>query len=94
MRQEDTPKTMFTIHEGHYDFLAMLFCLTNAPSMFQILMNSIFKPFLINFVLVFFDEVLIYNKSWEEHVQNVDKVLKLMEEQQLYEMLSKCALRV
>jgi hypothetical protein len=45
-------------------------------------------------VLVFFDDILIYNKSWEEHVQHVDRVLQLMEDQQLYENPSKCAFRV
>jgi hypothetical protein len=43
-------------------------------------MNSIFKPFLRKFVSVFFDDILIYKKSWEEHVQHVDMVLKLLKE--------------
>ena len=62
----------------------MPFELTNAPLTFQGLMNSIFKPFPRLFVLIFFDDILIYNKSWEEHVQPVDKVLTLLEEKQLY----------
>jgi hypothetical protein len=45
-------------------------------------------------VLVFFDDILIYNKSWEEHVQHVDRVLQLLEEQQLYAKPSKCAFGV
>jgi len=45
-------------------------------------------------MLVFFDDILIYNKSWEEHVQHVDKVLQLLEEQQLYAKPSKCAFGV
>ena len=68
----------------------MPFGLTNAPSTFQGLMNSILKPFLGKFVLLFFDDILIYIKSWKDHVQHVDRVLKLLEEKQLYAKASKC----
>ena len=60
-----------------------------APPIFQGLMNSIFKPFLRKFVLVFFDDIPIYNKYWKDHVQHVDRVLKLLEEKQLYAKTSK-----
>jgi len=72
----------------------MPFGLNNSPSTFQISMNSIFKTLLKKVLLLFFDDILIYNKSWEEHLQHVDMVLKLLEEKQLDAKPSKCSFGV
>jgi hypothetical protein len=76
MHQEDIAKTAFQTHHGHFEFLVMAFGLTNAPSTFQTLMNDVLRAFLHRFVLVFFDNILIYNNTWAEHLQHVRLVLQ------------------
>ena len=89
MMEEDIPKTAFRCHYGHFEFLSMPFGLTDSPATFQFCMNNIFHKQLRKFVLVFFDDILIYSKTWKEHLHHLEVVLKILHDQYLLAKLSK-----
>ena len=83
-------KTAICTHDGHYEFLVMPFGLTNAPTTFQSLMNDIFHTTLRRYVLVFFDDILIYSKTWEEHLVHLTMVFDTLLQNRLYVNHSRC----
>ncbi|GJW02011.1 putative mitochondrial protein [Tanacetum coccineum] len=94
INEADFHKTAFRVHEGYYKFIVMPFGLTNAPSTFQSLMNIVFRPYLRKFVLLFFDDTLIYNKSEEEHWKYLQILLQTMQQHTLFSKQSKCSFQV
>jgi hypothetical protein len=91
MHPEDIEKTAFRTHEGLFEFLVMPFSLTNVPATFQALMNAVMCPYLRCFVLVLFNNILIFSNSWSEHLRHVQLILTALQEHQLFVKCSKCS---
>ncbi|GJU68877.1 putative reverse transcriptase domain-containing protein [Tanacetum coccineum] len=92
VHEDDILKTAFRTHYGHFKFIVMPFGLTNAPTVFMDLMNRVCRPYLDKFVIVFIDDILIYSKTQEEHVERLGLVLELLKKEKLYAKFSKCKL--
>ena len=90
VKSDDVQKTAFRSRYGHYDYVVMLFGVTNAPALFMDYMNKIFRPFLDKFVVVFIDDILIYSRTQEGHAEHLKTILSILREKQLYAKRSKC----
>lgn len=90
LKQGEEFKTVFQTHFGHFEFKVMAFGLCGAPSTFQGVMNTTLSPLLRKCVLVFFDDILVYSATFEEHLVHLRQVLQLLAKDKWSVKLSKC----
>eukprot|EP00873_Tetraselmis_striata_P038562 jgi/Tetstr1/458826/TSEL_045209.t1 len=91
IKPEDIHKTAFRTHYGLYEYCVLPFGLTNAPARFQTMMNRILSPYLGKFCVVYLDDVLIYSKTAQEHLEHIRLVLRELQRHHLHIKLSKCS---
>ena len=92
LAEEDIEKTAFRTHRGLFQFKRLPFGLRNGPSIFQRVMQNILAPYLWLFCLVYIDDIVIYSKSYEEHLIHLDKVLEAIENAGITLSPTKCHL--
>lgn len=94
IEEDSIAKIAFNTIEGKFEFLVMLFSLTNALATFQTLMNGILRPYLFKVIVVYLDDIVIYSKTLEEHLEHLETILDLLVLYKLYASPLKCSIAV
>ncbi len=90
MREGDEWKTAFNTPRGHFEYLVLPFGLSNAPVVFQALVNDVLRDMVDQFIYVYLDDILIFSHTLQVHVQHVRQVLQTLLENGLYVKAEKC----
>jgi hypothetical protein len=87
---ESIPLTAFQTCYGSYKWVVMPFSLTNCPSNFQRMVNNTLAGLVDNILIAFFDDILVYSKTFEQHVIDVQQTLDCLCGCNLYTNIIKC----
>ncbi|GBG88460.1 hypothetical protein CBR_g47159 [Chara braunii] len=90
IRQEDRYKTAFKTRYGHFEWLVMTFGLTNALATFQAAMTTEFRHILDRFILIYLDDILVYSRSLDEHVEHLLTFLEWLRQAKYKANRDKC----
>ncbi|SJL01324.1 related to TY3B TY3B protein [Armillaria ostoyae] len=95
LNKDDEWKAMFRTNCGLFEPTIMFFRLTNSPTTFQWMMNNIFKDLIATGkVTIYFDDILIFSKTLEEHRKIICHVLELLRKHKLFLKAKKCEFEV